>query len=269
MIKAVFKQYNQGQVCLFPMSLDDKIPLDAPVRLVNQIVDNLDISKVFDTYRGGGTSSYHPRMMLKLVLYAYLNNVYSCRKIEKQNLENIHYMWLSDMQTPDHNTINNFRSKNLKDTINGIFTQVVVILVEMGYLSLDVIYTDGTKIESRSNRYTFVWRKTVEKNRSKLEAKIRNVLEQIEEGIAQDNHPDDEPPTPIDSEELKRRIAELNRDHLSKKDKKAVKALEEKHLPKLMEYEKHFQTLGNRNSYSKTDRDATFTCTAYEVRVCA
>jgi len=258
MSKIVFKQYNQGQVCMFPMSLDEKISLDAPVRLVNQVVDNLDISKVMDTYKGGGTSSYHPRMMLKLVLYAYLNNVYSCRKIEKQNLENIHYMWLTNMQTPDHNTINNFRSKNLKDTINAIFTQVVLMLVDMGHLSLDVVYVDGTKIESRANRYTFVWRKTVEKNKARLEEKIRKVLEQVEEGIAQDNQPDDEPPSPIDSKELKKRISKINREHLSKEDKKAVKTLEEKHLPKLMDYEDHLKTLGKRNSYSKTDKTATF-----------
>jgi transposase len=112
MAKVVFKQYQQGQVCLFPMSLDDMIAADAPVRLVNQIVDNIDISEVINTYKGGGTSSYSPRMMLKLVLFAYLNNMYSCRKIEKQNLENIHYMWLSGMQQPDHNTINTFRSKH-------------------------------------------------------------------------------------------------------------------------------------------------------------
>jgi len=258
MAKIAFKNYSQGQITLFPASLDEKIASEAPVRLVNQIVDNLDISKIIDTYKGGGTSSYHPRMMLKLVLYAYLNNIYSCRKIEKHNLENIHYMWLSDMQTPDHNTINNFRSKNLKDTIHAIFTQVVLILVDMGHLSLDVIYTDGTKMESRANRYTFVWRKTVEKNKSKLEAKIHKVLEQIDEGIAQDNQPDDEPPTPIDSKELKRRIAQINREHLSKGDKKAVKTLEEKHLPKLMEYENHLKILGKRNSYSKTDKSATF-----------
>ena len=184
MQRVVFKQYNQGQVCMFPMRLDDKISADAPVRLVNHIVEELDISKITSTYKGGGSSSYNPRMMLKLVLYAYLNNLYSCRKIEKQNLENIHYMWLTGMQTPDHNTINNFRSKHLKDTIHDIFTQVVLILVEMGHLSLDVIYTDGTKIESRANRYTFVWRKTVEKNKLKLEAKIQKVLEQIDEGIA-------------------------------------------------------------------------------------
>ena len=78
------------------MSLEEKILSDAPVRLVNQIVDHLDMREVLDTYKGGGTSSYHPHMMPKLVLFAYLNNIYSCRKIEKQNQENIHYMWLSN-----------------------------------------------------------------------------------------------------------------------------------------------------------------------------
>jgi len=258
MPKVVFKEYNQGQFCMFPMSLDEKIPADAPVRLVSQIVDKLDISKVIDTCKGGGTSSYHPRMMLKLVIFACLNNVYSCRKIKRQNLENIHYMWLSGMQTPDRDTINTFRSSHLKFTINEIFTQVVLLLVDMGYLSLDVAYIDGTKIESRANRYTFVWRKSVEKNKSKLEAKIHKILEQVEECIAQDNQPDDDPPTPINSDELKKRIAQINREQLSKGTKKEVKILEKKHLPKLQEYEHHLEILGNRNSYSKTDKDATF-----------
>jgi len=258
MSKAIFKEYSQGQGCLFPLRLEDKIPADAPVRLVNQIVDQLDISGVINTYKGGGTSAYSPRMMLKLVIYAYLNNVYSCRKIEKQNLENIHYMWLSGMQTPDHNTINTFRSSRLKETINQIFTQVVLLLVDMGYLSLDVVYIDGTKLESRANRYTFVWKKTVERNKAKLEAKIQTILEQIEAGIAQDNQPDDDPPAPINSEELKQRITEINRERLSKENKKEFKTLESKLLPKLEEYEAHLKILGNRNSYSKTDPDATF-----------
>jgi len=257
-MKVVFKEYNQGQGTLFPMSLDSKIPADSQVRLLSQIVDKLDISAVIDTYEGGGTSAYHPRMLLKVVLFAYLSNIYSCRKIENALQDRISFMWLSGGQEPDHNTINRFRSKHLKETINQIFTQVVLLLVEMGYLSLDVVYIDGTKLESRANRYTFVWRKSVEKNKVKLEAKIRRVLEQIEEGIAQDNQPDDEPPTAIDSEELKKRIAQMNREKLSKEDKKVVKTLEEKHLPKLQEYEKHLDTLGNRRSYSKTDRDATF-----------
>jgi len=147
MPKVVFKDYNQGLVCMFPMSLDEKISSNAPIRLVSQVVDNLDISRIINTYKGGGTSAYSPRMLLKLVVFFYLNNVFSCRKIEKQNLENIHYMWLSGMQTPDHNTINSFRSDRLKPFIN----QVVLLLVEMGYLSLDVVYVDGTKIESYAN----------------------------------------------------------------------------------------------------------------------
>ena len=258
MRKVVFKSYNQGQVSLFPASLDEKIPQGSPVRLINQIVDSLDVSQVLDTYKGGGTSSYHPCMMLKVVLFAYLNNIYSCRKIENALSDRVSFMWLSGNRVPDHNTINRFRSTNLKEAIHGIFTQVVLILVEMGYLSVDVVYVDGTKLESRANKYTFVWRKPVEKNKSKLEAKIRKVLELVEEGIAQDNLPDDEPPTPLNSEELKRRIAELNRENRTKEEQKAIKTLKNKHLPKLQEYENHLNILGNRNSYSKTDPDATF-----------
>ena len=258
MKKTAFKSYNQGQITLFPTSLDEKIPQSSPVRLINQIVDNLDITKVFDTYKGGGTSAYHPRMMLKVVLFSYLNNMYSCRKLEQALQDRVSFMWLSGNQTPDHNTINRFRSSHLKNTIHEIFTQVVVMLVDMGYLSLEVIYVDGTKLESRANRYTFVWRKTVEKNKAKLEAKIRKVLELVEQGIAQDNQPEDEPPTPIDSEDLKRRIAQINRENRSKEEQKAINTLKDKHLPKLEEYEKHLETLGKRNSYSKTDPDATF-----------
>jgi hypothetical protein len=99
---------------------------------------------------------------------------------------------------------------------------------------------DGTKLESRAGKYTFVWKKSVEKNKSKLEAKIRKVLKLIDEGIAQDNQPDDEPPAPFNSEELKKRISEINRDKLSKEEKKEVKVLENKYLPKLEEYgQKH------------------------------
>jgi transposase len=260
------KTNNPGQISLFPASLDEKISANAPVRLINEIVDKLDISEILAHYKGGGTSAYHPRMMLKVVIFAYLSNIYSCRKIENALSDRVSFMWLSGNQNPGHSTINSFRSEHLKNSVNQIFTQVILLLVEMGHLSLEVIYSDGTKMESRANRYTFVWRKSVEKNKAKLEMKIRKVLELIDEGIAQDNLPDDEPPTPIHSEELKKRIAEINastalsnrRENLSKEEKKSVKTLEEKHLPKLQEYENHLEKLGNRNSYSKTDPDATF-----------
>jgi len=132
------------------------------------------------------------------------------------------------------------------------------MFVELGYVSLDVQYVDGTKIESASNRYTFVWRKSVEKNKLKLEAKVGNIIRQIEKGIQDDNRAVDETPTPINSKELKEKIKELNSsEKLSAQEKKQVKELE-KHQSKLDQYEKHLDTLGNRNSYSKTDPDATF-----------
>lgn len=258
MAKITFKEYQQGQVTLFPSRLDENIPEDAPVRLISQIVDQLDISKIRSTYLGGGTSSYSPRMMLKVLFYGYMNNVYSCRKIATLMEQNIHYMWLSGKQFPKYNTINNFRSLHLKDSINELFTEVVIMLVNLNYISLKEQYVDGTKIESKANRYSFVWKKSVEKNKEKLEEKISNILEQIDEGIAQDNQPDDEPPTPIDSQSLKEKIAAINKNLLNKQQAKQVKEIEDKYLPKLKEYEDKLSICGSRNSYSKTDHDSTF-----------
>jgi hypothetical protein len=172
--------------------------------------------------------------------------------------ENIHFMWLSGKQFPKYNTINNFRSHHLKDTIHGLFTQVVVLLVDMGYLSLKEQYIDGTKLEARSNKYTFVWRKSVEKNKAKLEAKIHSILQEVESGIASDNMPDDTPPTPIDSEALRHRISQINRENKSKQQQKQINHIEHQLIPKLEEYEQKLATCGSRNSYSKTDPDATF-----------
>jgi hypothetical protein len=122
-----------------------------------------------------------------------------------------------------------------------------------------VSYIDGTKIESVANKYTFVWKKSVEKNKAKLQAKIHSVLSQIDEGIAQDNSPEEDSPQEIDSSLLRARIDELNRSgkHQDEGGRKQLKELE-KHHDKLREYEEKLDVLVNRNSYSKTDKDATF-----------
>lgn len=172
--KIQFKEYSQ---------VDENIASDAPVRLVNQIVDELDITPLLSTYKGGGCTAYYPRMLLKVLFFAYLNNVYSCRKIARLLQENILYMWLSGKSTPDFRTINDFRSKRLKNCIHSLFTQIVLMLVELGYISLEKQYIDGTKMESVANRYTFVWRKSVEKYKERLEKKIHDILSQIDEGI--------------------------------------------------------------------------------------
>lgn len=264
MAKVIFKQNLQNQPSLFPFCFDNLIDKNHPVRVLNNVIDNLDITEIINTYKGGGTSSYHPRIILKIIIYAYLNNLYSSRKIEKAAKESIYYMWLSGQSFPDHNTINNFRSKKLKTKIENIFTQIVVMLSEINVLSFKEAFTDGTKIESAANRYTFVWRGSIEKNKQKLENKIKSVLEEINQAIEEDDCKQEEIEkiTTITSEELKQKIealnAKLSEKEASKKLIKKTEKLEKESLTKLQEYELHLKKMGNRNSYSKTDTDATF-----------
>lgn len=178
--------YTSNQLVLFPQRIDENIAENDPVRMVSAIVDNLNLESFRKLYKERGRSTYHPRMMLKVILYAYMNNIYSCRRIEKLLLRDVHFIWLSGYQNPDFVTINRFRNR-VKDEINNIFTQIVLILASNGFITLDVEYIDGTKIESKANKYTFVWRKSVEKHRAKLQEKIAVLLEQVDEVIVQDN----------------------------------------------------------------------------------
>lgn len=258
----MFKSESLKSPSLFPEDIFSKIPLDHPVRLINAVVDELDISSILSQYKGGGTTSYHPRMMIKVLFYAYFNNIYSSRKIERALTENIYFMWLSGHSLPDHRTINYFRGKRLKGQIHQLFADVVRLLQELQCVSLQVQYIDGTKIESSSNRYTFVWRGSVEKNKAKLEAKIQDVLTEIESQIKQDQSEltKEHCCKSIDSLELKEKVTQLNkhRADLPKPTAKQLKQLKEEYLPRLEKYEQQLETLGIRNSYSKTDTDATF-----------
>jgi transposase len=264
MARAVFKESYQNQPSLFPFDFERLIPAFHPVRLINSVIDKLDLTTILNTYVGGGSSSYHPRLLLKVLIFGYLNNLYSSRKIANAVQENIYFMWLSGQCFPDFRTINNFRGKRLKGAIEDIFRQVVLLLAESGVISLKEVFTDGTKIESVANRYTFVWKGSIEKNKQRLESKIQVVLDEISKAIEEDNAEKEEPVTapPITSENLNQKIQAINE---TLKEKGALKRLEKKveklqneTLPKLAEYEKHLRIMGDRNSYSKTDHDATF-----------
>jgi hypothetical protein len=133
------------------------------------------------------------------------------------------------------------------------------MLNELGCLSLDIQYIDGTKIESVANKYTFVWKKSVEKNKAKLEAKIKSVLEEIENHIKTDSEQTnvEEIPQELNADILNERLEELNGKIKEKSVKKKVKELQEE-LPRLKKYETQLEKMGDRNSMSKTDEDATF-----------
>jgi transposase len=164
----VFKDNHQGQLMLLPPSLEELIPESHPVRVVNSVIDRINIEVLERKYKGGGSSSYHPGMLLKVLVYGYLSNIYSSRKLETALCENIHFMWISGMSKPDHNTLARFRSERLKNDLKFIFAQVVELLVAEGLISMKSLYTDGTKIEANANRYSFVWGKSIEYNKERI-----------------------------------------------------------------------------------------------------
>jgi transposase len=260
MAKIIFKPVTSNQIVLFPENIGDRIPKNHPVRLVNQVIDKINMDGVFSGYKGGGTSSFHPRVMIKILFYSYFNNIYSARKIEKALHENIYFMWISGNSQPNFRTINLFRSKRLKNQINNLFIEIVRLIAEMGYVSLNKQFIDGTKIESASNKYTFVWRGSTEKYKEKLEEKIKSVLSDIDSAIKEDASENNPELKEINSEELQSKIEQLNQniDKLNKKQQKNLNQLKNEHLPRLQKYENQLDTLGDRNSFSKTDTDATF-----------
>ena len=266
-----FKPYDQPFGMVLP-SFEDLIPQDHIVRLVNRAIDGMELDTLLNAYSGGGASNYHPKMLLKVLVYGYIDRLYSSRRLEKAVRENVNFMWLTGLSIPDHNTINRFRKGQLKDTVKDVFAAVLLLLIEEGLVRLEDYHFDGTKMESAANRYTFVWAKSISGHKARLLAKINALLEQIEaandaeERGAEDHKKDrggEEGGKVENSARLAQTIADLNeqlkeRLPADKSLRRKMDELQEKHLDKLREYEMHEQKLNGRNSYSKTDEDATF-----------
>lgn len=265
-LKVVFKQDYREQGMLIPLNLNDMIAEDHPVRTVNAVLDKVDISEIIKQFRPGGTSSYHPRMLLKVIVYGYINNVYSSRKLEESVKSNIHFMWLAGLRKPDHNTINRFRGQRLQQTLKPIFNQVVLMLYEEGLLDIKDLYTDGTKIEAHANRYTFVWGKAIKTSRERITKQL-DELWAYALGVAASELEDTDPPgsglKKISRESVNHYVDRINA-ALSGKDVDAKVRQKlnyaKKHWPEALDkYETQEKILGEgRNSYSKTDPDATF-----------
>lgn len=294
-----FKPCKTGDGFLFPPHLGDLIPANHPVRLINAMVDKLDITDILMSYKGGGTSSYHPRMLIKLLIYGYFDGVTSSRKLEQSTRENICYMWLCGLNTPTYATISTFRSGKLRGKVKHLFGIILKQIYEQEQLQLGTQFIDGTIFESVANKNTYIWRKNTERYKSQTEAKIKAILADIEEYLKEDEQEDAESPKqqnelppkeqspeevsgspkkqvetasdceaqtsnedkpqkePIDSGYVKEKIDEFRKKNDEEVDKKAKKLVKEL-LPNLLKYEEQEKILNGRNSYSKTDHDATF-----------
>ncbi len=267
--KVKFKDYEQHQSQLFPSSLDEWIPKNHLVRLVSSVIDQMDIDTVLNSYPGGGAPSYHPKMMLKVLIYAYTQKIYSSRMIAKALVEQIPFRWLSGGNYPDFRTINRYRSTRLQGTVEDVFASVVELLFSEGLIDLEDYFMDGTKIEANANKYSFVWGRATAKFKTRLQQDVNALFKEIDKTNSDDDdrYGDKDLPgmggdDPVDSGKIKEAVNRLN-DRLQQRpnDKplqKAKKKLESDYLPRQQKYEKHEDILKERNSYSKTDEDATF-----------
>jgi transposase len=252
----VFKPYVMNQIALMPPSYDEKIPSDHLVRVVNKAIENLNVDGLLNQYAGQGRSSYHPKMMLKILIYGYCKKIYTSRKIAAAVRENIHFMWIAGENTPDHRTINDFRGKRKQAVIVEVFQAVVEYLVEGKYVKLENYFVDGTKIEADGNKHKVVWAK----RKDRYEEAVKELLKQIEaENEAEEAEYGERDleemggrNEDVNGERLKKKIEELNerlRDKLQKREntstRQALKKLESNCLPRLEKYEEQTKELGD------------------------
>jgi transposase len=253
---AKFKEYRQHQIMLMPPNLEDKVPKDHFARYISEVVDELDISEIEKGYSELGCHAYHPKMLLKVILYGYSIGLRSSRRIQKEIREDVVFMWLAGMAEPDFRTISDFRKDRLKD-IKKLFSQVVGICAELGMVKCGKISIDGTKIEANSSRYKITYRKRLEKSLKGYEEKIEEILKEAQVVDEEedrlygdkDGYSLERNYTP---EELKKAIKKVQQ------DKERLEHQGEKVETKAAIVREKLERMGqDRNSFGNTDHDAT------------
>ncbi len=174
-----FKSNSSGQSFLLPPSLDEFVPQDSLARVVLEVVDYLDLKSLYLKYSSDGCPAYHPKIMLRILFYAYSNGIQSSRMIAQRLRQDTHFMYLSGMQIPDFRTISDFRKDNL-DLIKGYFKQIVLYCIELDMVSVGHISIDGTKIKAAASKKQTKDMASIEKELKKLEQEISDILTKAE-----------------------------------------------------------------------------------------
>ena len=250
-----------------PLDLDLSIPADDPVRLLSAFLEGMDLSDLYSTYDRIRKNQASPRQLLKIVIYAAMNGIYSSRDIERSCRRDINFMYLLEgMPAPDHTTIARFVSLHFSQCSKKLLAKMSMMLYELGEISGRTIFIDGTKIESVANKYTFVWKKSVTKHQAKLLNKAADFVEECEELYGIRVAYDDQV-TIRTMKRLRKQLKKIQSEEgilfvhgIGKRKSRIQKSIEQldEYLGKMKEYTKHIHVCGDRNSYSKTDPDATF-----------
>ncbi|UKS27094.1 IS1182 family transposase [Paenibacillus sp. HWE-109] len=186
---AKFKAYTTEQGELLPIYLSEWVTDDHEVRLVSDIVEQLDLSAITNKYSKRGEEAYHPAMLLKLWFYGYATGVFTSRKLQIATKESIPFRWLCGGYLPDFRTLSDFR-KNHLDTLPGLFKQVIQIAMELGYISLGHVSIDGSKIKASASKHKSMSRERMQKRLVQLEDEVRQALEySATEEMLEEPHP--------------------------------------------------------------------------------
>jgi transposase len=207
-----FKEYNQDQLFLFPVSLHDFLPKGHLARVINEVVNGLNLREIYDRYSDLGCTAYHPQMMVKVLFYGYAMGERSSREIGNRLRSDVAYMYLSALQQPDFRTVNRFRKDNI-DLLKGLFVQVVRFCLEMGMISVGTIAIDGTKLRANAS-----YRRTkkvgdLDREMKGIEEEIQRILEESagvdereDELWGEDRSPYEVPTELEDKERLRERL---------------------------------------------------------------
>ena len=249
------------------MDIGDIIPADDSVRLLSAVLERMDYSKLEAAYSRLGRIERSPKRLFKILVYGYMNGIYSSRKLEQACRRDVNFIYLLGREkAPDHATIARFRSERLTEVIDDLFAQLVGQLADAGELSLSSVFIDGTKLEANANRYSFVWKKSTQSNEQKMQAKMKVQLPVLAAKLGLRFHVGQK----IKAKDLKKLRKQLKvlqaRQGIvfvnGKGQRKSVlqRAVEtvEQYVLRHKKFHDYTHSFGERNSFSKTDRDATF-----------
>ncbi|MCO4333117.1 IS1182 family transposase [Staphylococcus hyicus] len=273
----MYKNYNMSQLTL-PIETEITFPENDVSTIINHLVESIPDAEFNDYYNHRGPSSYHPKMMLKILLYSYSQSVFSGRKIEFLLKDSCRLMWLAQGQTPSYRTINRFRvNTHMMGILQTLFVGFRAQLIEDKLISEDVVYIDGTKLEANANKYTFQWLANTERFSQSVVEKSNTLYETL---VAEEIIPEikKESSEELSKEEMnqietylenkeknltsqientantqERKTLRKQRSQI-KKSKKAINDFRERKI----KYENQKEIYGDRKSYSTTDHDATF-----------
>ena len=249
---------NKNQVVM-PLNLGICIPKEDSVHRLVEICEGLDYTELYKRYVRKWRK-VTPETLFELLVFGYMNRKYSARQIEEACRTDIRFMWiLGEERVPDHSTIARFQNGRLAEVIEDLFYQLVEKLYDAGEVGFRNMFVDGTKIEANANKYTFVWKKAVEKNNAKLDARIEKRLYALCEkyGFLPGTSAEEIYGSLLRQAQLAEAVFRRGKGHHKTELQKDIEVLEE-YFAKKEEYRKRLHTCGNRSSYSKTDTDATF-----------